>query len=206
MSRVVGLNVAGRPPRPRRVGPAALAGALGNWTGGGGPLYRQLARAFQAAVVSGDLLPGTRLPAERPLAEQLAVSRSTLLAAFDELKREGWLESRRGSGTWITRPDERAAAGAENDSARSLRVNAFLRSGPAAPIDLATAVLPAVRAVAEVLSGLAGPDVERLLAGHGYEPAGLAELRAQVAGAFTEDGIATHADEVLITTGAQQAM
>jgi DNA-binding transcriptional MocR family regulator len=204
-ARVVGVNVAGQ-PRRGRVGPAGIAAALGNWSGGGGPLYRRLAHAFTAAVVAGDLLPGTRLPAERPLAEQLAVSRSTLLAAFDELKREGWLESRRGSGTWITRPDERAAAMAGNDSARSLRVNAFLRGGPAVPIDLATAVLPAVPAVAEVLSGLAGPEIERLIAGHGYVPTGLSELRAQVAQTFVADGVSTSEAEILITTGAQQAM
>jgi DNA-binding transcriptional MocR family regulator len=204
-ARAVGVNVAG-PPRRRRVGPAGLAAVLGNWSGGSGPLYRQLADAFKAAVVSGDLLPGTKLPAERPLAEQLAVSRSTLLAAFEELKREGWLESRRGSGTWMTRPDERVAAMADNDSARSLRVNAFLRTGPAAPIDLATAVLPAVPAVAEALSGLGSAEIELLSSGHGYVPSGLPELRAEVARSFAADGIPTSEDEVLITTGAQQAL
>ena len=81
------------------IAPDELATGLGHWTGGRGPVYRQLAEALKAAVTAGDLLPGRRLPAERQLARELAVSRSTILAAFDVLKREGWLHSRQGSGT-----------------------------------------------------------------------------------------------------------
>jgi len=47
---------------------------------------------------------GTRLPSERELAEQYAVSRMTLRQALDELTVEGWLERVRGSGTFTRRP------------------------------------------------------------------------------------------------------
>src|ERR671924_1873455 len=95
------------------IGPEELATGLGHWAGGRGPVYRQLAEALKAAVTAGDLLPGRRLPAERQLARELAVSRSTVLAAFDVLKREGWLHSRQGSGTWLSRRDAQAPPGAD---------------------------------------------------------------------------------------------
>jgi DNA-binding transcriptional MocR family regulator len=194
-------------PTKRVVDAETMTVALGQWSAAGGAVYRQLAEAVKDAVVRGDLLTGSRLPSERALAQQLAVSRSTILAAFELLKREGWLVSRQGSGTWLERPDApRDAAPGDEHSARSLRANAFLRPGPAAPIDLATAALPAAPALAEVLGGLDAAAIEPLLAGHGYLPTGYTELRERVAAAFRAEGVATDADEVLVTTGTQQAL
>lgn len=181
--------------------PEDLGIALGHWAGGRGPVYRQLADALKAAVTAGDLLPGRQLPAERRLARELAISRSTVLAAFEELKREGWLQSRQGSGTWLSRPD--TAPDAENASARSLRANAFLRPGGEVPIDLATAALGAHPLVGEAISAL---DPGSLLDGHGYLPTGLTELRERVAAGFAALGAPTATEEVLVTTGTQQGL
>ena len=52
--------------------PAALVGILGKWSKGEGPVYRRLSRAVAAAIERGEIEPGTRLPAERVLAEALA--------------------------------------------------------------------------------------------------------------------------------------
>lgn len=81
-----------------------IANALADWASGDGPLYSRLAAGIRRAVQRGALPIGTRLPPERRLAQSLAVSRSTVVAAYEQLKSEGWLESRQGSGTWIRRP------------------------------------------------------------------------------------------------------
>jgi DNA-binding transcriptional MocR family regulator len=186
--------------------PGELATGLGHWAGGRGPVYRQLAEALKAAVTAGDLLPGRRLPAERQLARELAVSRSTVLAAFDVLKREGWLRSRQGSGTWLSRPDAAAPPAADQGDARSLRANPFLRPGAPVPIDFATAALPAHPLVGEVVESLGGGDVRALLDGHGYATSGLTELREGVAATFSASRVPTAPDEVLVTTGTQQGL
>src|SRR5437764_14621694 len=74
---------------------------LGPWSAGVGPLHRKLAEGLVSLIQRGDLAPGTRLPAERVLARGLAVSRSTVVAAYDHMRAEGWLESRQGSGTRV---------------------------------------------------------------------------------------------------------
>jgi len=50
------------------------------------------------------VLVGQAIPAERQLATELGVSRLTLRAALDELVRDGYLERRHGSGTYVTEP------------------------------------------------------------------------------------------------------
>ncbi|MDA8186079.1 MAG: GntR family transcriptional regulator [Actinomycetota bacterium] len=62
--------------------PSAAPG-VGTWcSASAGPIDLQLADGFRTALARGDLLSGTRLPAERDLARQLSVSRSTVLAAL----------------------------------------------------------------------------------------------------------------------------
>src|SRR4051794_2639309 len=63
------------------------------------PLFLRIARALVAEVRRGRLKPGGLLPGTRPLAEQLGVHRNTVVAAYDELRAEGWIESRPGGGT-----------------------------------------------------------------------------------------------------------
>ena len=69
----------------RSDGTARLVAALGDWSAGRGPLYRQLSRAVAALVERGELAGGARLPAERALAGAVAVSRGVVVAAYDEL-------------------------------------------------------------------------------------------------------------------------
>ena len=85
---------------------------LRNWSAGTGPMYSRLAHAMRSAIERGELPGGTRLPPERPLAEALEVSRTTVVLAYQRLRDEGLVESRQGSGTWVPRrgvptaPDE----------------------------------------------------------------------------------------------------
>jgi GntR family transcriptional regulator/MocR family aminotransferase len=68
---------------------------------GRGPLHRQLHRAIRDAVLRGRLAPGTRLPATRALAEELRLSRSVVVRAYERLRADGVVESRVGAGTWV---------------------------------------------------------------------------------------------------------
>ena len=81
----------------------SIEAILGMWSEGPGPLHRKLSDAVRAAVDDGRLPPGERLPSERDLAARLALSRSTVVTAYDTLRSEGVVESRQGSGTRIRR-------------------------------------------------------------------------------------------------------
>ncbi|MES9537158.1 PLP-dependent aminotransferase family protein [Spirillospora sp. NPDC049024] len=77
-----------------------------------GRLAAQIAAGFRAAVRSGRLTAGTRLPSSRDLARDLDVSRGVVVTAYEQLTAEGFLIARRGDGTRIAplaRPDEEAA-------------------------------------------------------------------------------------------------
>src|SRR3954447_14967173 len=76
---------------------------LGEWRSSG-PAYASLARALRLLVLDGRLPLRTRLPGERDLAEALGISRTTATAAYAALRDEGFLASRRGSGSWTRLP------------------------------------------------------------------------------------------------------
>jgi GntR family transcriptional regulator/MocR family aminotransferase len=65
------------------------------------PLYRQIYEAIRRSILKGEIHSGRRLPASRLLATQLAVSRMTVINAYDQLLAEGYLESRSGAGTFV---------------------------------------------------------------------------------------------------------
>jgi len=80
-------------------------------------LLRELHGQLRAAILDGRLKPGVRLPATRELAATMRVSRNTAVAAYDLLLSEGYLEARRGSGTFVANlssrhPARKAATGA----------------------------------------------------------------------------------------------
>ncbi|SNB76797.1 transcriptional regulator, GntR family [Arboricoccus pini] len=66
------------------------------------PMHRQLYFAIREAILDGSLKRGTRLPSTRTLAQDLDVSRNTVLAAFEQLTAEGYLEGVIGSGSFVT--------------------------------------------------------------------------------------------------------
>lgn len=64
-------------------------------------LREQLVRFFRKGVAEGTLQPGIRLPASRVLAQELGLSRITVSSAYEQLVAEGFLEARRGAGTYV---------------------------------------------------------------------------------------------------------
>lgn len=69
--------------------------------GGALPLYRQLYNQLRAAILAGELPPGSRLPPTRALAAKLGVARVTVEQAYRQLAAEGFVASRRGAGTFV---------------------------------------------------------------------------------------------------------
>jgi len=70
--------------------------------GGTEPLHRQLYRELVQLILSGRLRREARVPSSRVLANELGVARNTVMLALDQLMSEGYLESRRGSGTYVS--------------------------------------------------------------------------------------------------------
>lgn len=184
-----------------------LRAVIDGWTAGSGPLYRRLADAVDDAVATGRLPGGTPLPPERSIAVALAVSRSTVVAAFEELKARGRLEARQGSGTWVPvrrpLPDEGNRALVE-----SLDDHAILRDVSGAPtglLELTAAAVDCAPEVARAAMTLDPAAIAGATQGHGYIPQGLLPLREAIARRLSDQGLATSPAQVLVTTGATQA-
>jgi GntR family transcriptional regulator/MocR family aminotransferase len=68
---------------------------------GGQPLYRQLHHLLLTAVLEGQLAAGSKLPSSRLLASELGVARNTVIEVYENLRAQGCLEGRHGSGTFV---------------------------------------------------------------------------------------------------------
>ncbi|MGB7680855.1 MAG: PLP-dependent aminotransferase family protein [Candidatus Acidiferrales bacterium] len=68
----------------------------------GEPLYRQVYRGLRQAILSGTFRAGDCLPSTRDLAEELGISRTVVLLAYDQLLAEGFVAGRGGSGTYVS--------------------------------------------------------------------------------------------------------
>ena len=68
------------------------------------PVHVQLQEQLKHLILTGDLAVGSRLPSIRMLAGYLRINRNTVARVVGELEREGFLETRRGSGTYVLEP------------------------------------------------------------------------------------------------------
>ncbi len=170
----------------------ALASLLGGWRGlGAVPAYLALAERIRLLVLDGRLALGARLPAERELAAHLSLSRTTISAAYAELRDSGYLESLRGSGSVVRLPG-RGAVPLETIA-------------PPEFLDFSKATMPAVPAVAAAAERAAAL-LPSYLGESGFDPIGLRALRQALADRYTARGLPTDADELMITVGAQHAI
>ncbi|MEH0833755.1 PLP-dependent aminotransferase family protein [Pectobacterium cacticida] len=87
-----------------------------------GALNKRLYDCIRLAILDGAITAGERLPSSRDVAQQLSLSRNTVLAAYEQLLAEGYIDTRKGSGTFVTAqlPDGNMPA-VNRDSAGEIR-------------------------------------------------------------------------------------
>ena len=188
------------------------------------PLHMQLYKEFRSAIVSGRFHANMRLPSTRALAEDLGVSRNTILYAFDQLVAEGYLEGRPGSGTYVTDvlPDDvlwlqakKAGSGASTAPERRLSRRGQKMVGiapffpPVKPQPFRHGLPALDEFPLELWTRLAAKRLRhfpRDLLGYG-DPAGYRPLREAIA-AYLGASRAVHceADQIVIVAGSQQAL
>ena len=176
-----------------------LAPILGDWNSNGRPLNESLAAALAAAVRRGELDPGAVLPAERALADTLDVSRGTVVAAYRRLREQGLARTRHGSGTTIAGPlqgGRGAVAPFVNLLKRDEGDVLLFRSADWNGDDGVPAEVFA--AAAEEMSAASTTA--------GYFPTGMPTLRVAIAQHMERIGLPTSPDQILVTSGAQQAI
>lgn len=179
----------------RRVNGPHLVRLLGDWRTGPLPAaYAGLASRLRLLILDGRIPLHTRVPAERELADALGVSRTTVAAAYERLREQGFLRSRRGAGTWTHLPPTGVSA-----------------AGPVATldnddlIDLAHAAPPAPAGWLHAAAESAVTQLTRYLPTHGYDPLGLAVLRTAVADRYTARSAPTTPEHILVTAGGHHA-
>jgi len=195
------------------------------------PLYTQIREAVRNALAEGRLQPGDRLPPVAVWAGELGVTPSTVRRALEDLTSAGLTRSFVGRGTFIAEPSAPAPATAPaaetprrprlpGDPEMALAARR-LRAGIARSLE---ALLPLSRRPGLISFTAGVPDVEltppslleelgraalsrggRELLGYG-DPMGLLPLREEVARRFRDRGANVGTDQVLITTGSQQAV
>ncbi|HZQ23794.1 MAG TPA: PLP-dependent aminotransferase family protein [Terriglobales bacterium] len=188
----------------------------------GTSLYRWLYEALRAAILEGRLRPGARLPATRDLAHAYRLSRSTIVTAFEQLKSEGYVEGKTGSGTYVSKvlpeqllhasrvpaqktlPHRRVAL-----SSYAGRLQPYRPTVPR-PLRAFRANLPALdHFPAKVWAQVAARRLRRVSAKilAGGEALGYRPLREAVAEYLnTSRGVTCSAEQVLIVSGAQEAL
>ncbi len=185
---------------------AEIVKRLGKWPVGNQPLYQLLAEGLKKAILDGQIPLASRLPPERVFAKALAVSRSTVVAAYTLLREEGWLESRQGSGTKVLMPPIPHAPNLEtvyNPSTSGSSITEQMFGKPDNLIDF-SAGIPAALDLAQFSETFF--DLGWMMQEKHYLPQGWPALRQSVAHQYTRQGIPTGEDQILITNGAQQAI
>ncbi|MFD8788100.1 PLP-dependent aminotransferase family protein [Kitasatospora sp. NPDC059599] len=162
------------------------------------PAYRTLAGQIRQLVTEGRLPVGARLPAERELATALELSRTTVATAYETLRGDGYLRSRRGAGSWTALPEGAPPPG---DALHPVPPDEQGHT-----LDLGVAALPAPQPWLGTAAARAVEQLPYYASGHGHYPTGVPALREAVARRYTERGLPTTPDQVLITTGAMGAL
>jgi GntR family transcriptional regulator/MocR family aminotransferase len=195
---------------------------------GEGPAYRQIYRAVKARIAAGELKAGAKLPPTRELANELGLSRTTVLQAYDQLTAEGFISGRIGSGSYVEASTEpRGRKSIERERGRGATpmlapfgdalarrrsrpfFGAYVSERPALRYDFRygrpSIVDFPVRAWQRCLGRRARAASVRA---HDYgHPQGSSELRTVLAEYLGRArGVATDAEHIVVVTGSQQAL
>lgn len=181
------------------------------------PLFRQLYEGIRQAILSGIAGPGTRLPPTRDLAQQLGVSRQTVLNAYDQLMAEGYLSGKVGRGTFVSASLPLAPARpARPGLLRPLSERGVSFTGPQAYLNIHEGDARAFRIGMPALdifpfgiwARLEARRWRKASADLGYgDPAGYRPLREALALYLrAARGVQCTPEQVIITSGSQQAL
>jgi GntR family transcriptional regulator/MocR family aminotransferase len=186
-----------------------------------GPRYLQLARALKQAILDGRCATASRLPATRVLARELDLSRNTVLAAYEQLAAEGFIEGKVGSGCYVATFVQARAAPVVTPQAAHVRRPALARRGKRAEA-LYPRAIPGrqhrgLRYNLQYGLPMTNPQLASAwrrelnhAAAHAQtdypDPQGLPELRREVCAYLARRrGIVCAPEDVLIVAGTQQA-
>lgn len=179
------------------------------------PLTRQIVEALRRRIIEGQLRPGERLPPSRRLAEELGLSRTTIVNAYDQLVAEGFATSRPGAGLYVSEIGEverRAGGAGALAIAKDIAPTARTTSVPApaasprpfhpGPPDMRQ--FP-YRQWARCVSRAARTAPEAMV--HMAEPFGDALLRAEICRYLAEwRGVSARPEQILLTAGSGDAL
>jgi len=189
------------------------------------PLYQQIKNHLRQGILSGSMVPGTRLPASRQLARDLGINRITVENAYSELEADGLVFSHVGSGTYVLQPNPLLPVHKSNIDTpwplwqQSLQAsNSISKLGAAEellktarhpnPISFASGIsdtrqFPAdeFRKVLQAIMRRDGIDALGYGEHNGYGP-----LREGIAHILASQGLQARAENILITAGSQQAI
>lgn len=193
------------------------------------PLYRQIYDAIRKAILSGEFASKMQLPATRNLAQNLGVSRITVVNAYEQLFAEGYLEGKTGSGTFVASelPEDLLQTAKSKLKKSVFKQNTPLNLSPFGE-KLVSKDIETIRGQMvvkfqpfqngltavehfpfEIWSRLASryyKNPPRSILGYG-DPQGFLPLRQAVAGHLkSARGVNCSAEQVIITSGAQQAL
>jgi GntR family transcriptional regulator / MocR family aminotransferase len=191
----------------------------------GTPLYQQIEAYLRHNILAGSLAPETRLPATRQLAKDLGISRITVKNAYAALESDGLIGTREGSGTYVLPPihhpqrqsgvaqiawplwqlhariedleARETAAASPSPQARHPQPIAFTGVGDPCQFPVAD-FYKAMQAVIR-RDGTAALEYDDF--DNGYAP-----LRQTITHVLASQGIQAHPDQVLVTSGSQQAL
>ncbi len=186
---------------PGKLDPNDLADRLGAWSEGTGPLYRQLAASLANLLTDGAIGSGTLLPPERRLADRLAVSRGTVVSAYGLLEQQGWIRRVQGRGTIVTGPNRSQvdSGGAAPDGVGHRLLEPSMQS-----IDMLVAIPAALPEALDICDRT--PMARTADICDNAEPAGIDPLRRRIAAWYGASGLATNPEQIVVTSGAQQAI
>lgn len=167
------------------------------------PLAVQLRNSLRQLVRNGTLLPGVRVPSTRQLALDIGVSRSVAVEAYEQLTAEGYLESRRGSGTVVStgsQPGEGASSTLVRDDAEPSAEAAWdLRTGTSNVVDFPRQEW--IRCVGAVVNDAGRRELSY------SPPAGVPLTRRVLAGYLGRvRGVRSRPENLMVTAGFAQGL
>jgi len=198
-----------RHPR-RAIEPSAFDISLSK--GNGRPLFMQLHEQIVDRIAAGELTAGARLPPVRRLAEQLGINHMTVAKAYKDLAEAGFVEGRAGGGTHVRAPygtGSRRARGSEPAVAGPLLSERLYELSHAPGVISFTTNYPApdFECTKEFETCLQSVIADGLSPYFAYDPPnGRIEFRRSIVEYLALHGLAAAPEDVIVTSGAQQAI